>query len=153
MGLSHALAALAEHWDDVRARLSPAEFDEVRALVEAFSREGDRVASEELAEDIADLLRARLPRDHPFPAALRAREERLAPDPARRAAELGAWFGLTRPLRVRLGGPPEPTADEVEREAEARLLDAPALDADQLRAHGLDPGDPDLIRLDREDGP
>jgi hypothetical protein len=152
MGLRHALTVLAEQWDDIRERLSPGEFDEVQALVDEFTREGDRVMSEELAEEIADLLRTRLPRDHPFAAALRAREERLAPSPARRAAELAAWFSLAGPLRVRLGRPPEPTAEEVERAAEAWLLEAPALDADQLRAHGLDPADPDLIRLDRADG-
>jgi hypothetical protein len=93
-----------------------------------------------------------LPNEHPFAVALRAREERLAPGPVRRAAQLGAWFGLAGPLRVRLGGPPEPTAEDVEREADARLLDAPALTADDLNAHGIDPDDPDLIRLDGVDG-
>src|SRR5262245_26546312 len=120
MGLRHALIVLAEQWGDIRTRLSPEEFDEVHALVDEFTREGDRVTSEEIAEEIADLLRARLPRDHPFPVALRAREERLAPSPTRpdrRAAELAAWSRLAEPLRVRLGGTPEPTASEVEREA------------------------------------
>lgn len=154
MGLRHALVVLAEQWGDIRNRLSPAEFDEVHALVDEFTREGDRVASEELAEEIADLLRDRLPADHPFLAALRAREERLAPDPgpARRAAELDAWLRLAEPLRVRISGRVVPTAREVEREAEAWLLDAPALEAEELRTYGLDPADPDLIRLDRPNG-
>ena len=152
MGLRHALTVLAEQWEDVRDRLPPAEFDSVSELVDEFTREGDRVISEEIAEEIADLLRARLPRDHPVLAALRAREERLAPDPARRAAELAAWFRLAEPLRARLGDVVSPTAEEVERGATRWLLDAPALGADDLRANGLDPGDPDLIRLDDADG-
>lgn len=152
MGLRHALGVLAEEWADIRDRLGAEEFGEVSGLVVEFTREGDLVASEELAEEIADRLRERLPRDHPFLVALRGREERLAPDPARRAAELSSWFRLAAPLRERLGAPPAPTPEEVEREAARWLLQAPALDAGALRARGLDPGDPGLIRLDDEDG-
>ncbi|GLW61885.1 hypothetical protein Arub01_01290 [Actinomadura rubrobrunea] len=153
MGLRHALTVLAEQWDDIRDRLSAEDVAEVRALVEEFAREGDRAASEEIAEEIADLLRDLLPGDHPFLAALRGREERLAPDRARRAADLAAWFRLAEPLRARLvGADPPPTADEVERAAAERLLAVPALGADELRAGGQDPGDPDLIRLDAADG-
>jgi hypothetical protein len=152
MGLRQALTVLAEQWDDIRGRLSSGEFGAVSELVDEFTREGDRVISEEIAEEIADLLRARLPKDHPFLAALRGPQERLAPDPARRAAELAAWFRLTEPLRARLGDAGSPTAEEVERAATRWLLDAPALGADELRAHGLDPGDPELIRLDDGDG-
>jgi hypothetical protein len=152
MGLRQALTVLAEQWDDVRDRLSSEEFGAVSGLVDEFTREGDRVISEEIAEEIADLLRARLPNDHPFLVALRGHEERLAPDPARRAAEPAAWFRLTEPLRARVGDVLSPTAEEVERAATRWLLDVPALGADELRAHGLDPGDPDLIRLDDADG-
>jgi hypothetical protein len=152
MGLRHALTVLAEQWDDIRARLPSGEFGTVSELVDEFTREGDRVVSEEIAEEIADLLRARLPKDHAFLAALRGREERLAPDPARRAAELGTWFRLTEPLRARLDGGLAPTAQEVDRAATRGLLDAPALSADELIAKGLDPADPDLIRLAGADG-
>lgn len=154
MGLRQALTVLAEQWDDIRDRLPSGEFDTVSELVDELTREGDRVISEEIAEEIADLLRARLPKDHPFSAALRGHEERLAPDPGRRAADLVAWFRLTEPLRARLGDAvtPTATADEVERAATGWLLDAPALGADELRAHGVDPGDPDLIRLAAADG-
>jgi len=152
MGLRHALTVLAEQWDDIRDRLPSAEFDTVSELVDEFTREGDRVISEEIAEEIADLLRARLPKDHPFLAALRGGEERLAPDPARRAAELTTWLRLTEPLRARLDGGLAPTAEEVERAATRWLLDAPALSADELLARGLDPEDPDLIRLAGAEG-
>src|SRR4051812_33891315 len=110
MGLRQALTVLAEQWEDIRGRLSSGDFAAVSDLVDEFTREGDRVASEEIAEEIADLLRARLPKDHPFLTALRGREERLAPDPARRAAELATWFRLTEPLRARLDGSPAPSA-------------------------------------------
>ena len=148
MGLRHALAVLAEQWDDIGTRLSPGEFDEVAALVVEFTREGDRVASEEIAEEVGDLLRTRLPADHPFRVALREREERLAPSPSRQAAALARWLSLADPLRARLREP-SPAAKEVEHASTARLLAAPALNADELRTDGRDP---DLIRLDDADG-
>lgn len=149
MGLRHALAVLAEQWDDIGSRLSPGEFDEVAALVVEFTREDDRVASEEIAEEVGDLLRTRLPVEHPFRVALREREERLATAPSRRAAELAQWLELADPLRARLREPSS-AAKEVERASTARLLAAPALSADELR--GGDSEDPDLIRLDDADG-
>ncbi|MGC5015451.1 hypothetical protein ACLQ2R_32225 [Streptosporangium sp. DT93] len=140
MGLRHALTVLAEQWDDVRSALSPEDFGELAALVEELVREGDPGVAEEVAEEVADLLRERLRADHPVLEALRERDERRA----------GAALLTPARLRTRLGLGPPPS--EVEREALSRLLDAPALTADEVRAGGHDPGDPGLIRLEHSGG-
>lgn len=152
MGLRRALTVLAEQWDDIRGRLSPQEFAELSSLVDEFTREGDRAVSEEIAEEIADLLRTRLPYSHPFIETLSEPVKRWAPAAARRAEELAAWFRLADPLRARLLGAPESITDEVERAAMGSLLAVPALHADELTANGQDPTDPGLIRLEEADG-
>ncbi|MEV4894482.1 hypothetical protein AB0K48_34365 [Nonomuraea sp. NPDC055795] len=151
MGLRSALTVLAEQWEEIRGRLPAAEFAEISDLVDEFTREGDQEVSEEIVEEIADLLRARLPHDHSFLSALTDRSERLAPNPERRAEHLADWLRLSEHLRVRLGRQ-GPTAAEVERDIMARMRAVPALRADELIANGQDPADPALIRLTTADG-
>ncbi|WP_344474298.1 hypothetical protein [Nonomuraea monospora] len=142
MGLRQAMAVLAEQWHDIHSRLSPEAIEALSDLAGRLLREDDQEAAEEIAHEIAGLLRRRLPGDHPFSVALRERTERRAgvAEPSLPLAELRALLSHT------------PSPAEVEREAVARLLAAPALTAAELRALGQNPGDPALIRLQDDDG-
>lgn len=63
---------------------------------------------------------------------------------------------LIREIQAReaAGLPPlsDPATDEALRASAARLLAAPAINADDVRRRGVSPDDPDLIALDRDDG-
>jgi hypothetical protein len=148
MGMKRALGVLAEQWDDIRERIGPEGAGELSALVGEFVDEGDSDMSKEIAEEIVDLLRRRLPLEHPFRQAVIEDERRLAPD---RAVELASWFRLVEPLRDIIGEP-APTAEQVAAEGSAWLLAEDSLTAAEVRVRGHDPDDPDLIRLDRDDG-
>lgn len=145
MGLQSAMEVLARDWTEICGHLSSGEVDQLSALVEEFVREGDPGVSSEIAEEIVYLVRARLPVSHALRQAL------LSEDRRGRARELMEWFRLGDPLRARLGRP-EPGTDEIRRTVTAELLSAESYTEPQVRERGVDPGDPDLIRLDREDG-
>ncbi len=148
MGIRSALAVLAGEWDDIRERIGPDAADALSVLVGELAAEGDAELSKEIAEEIVDLLRGRLPVGHPFRQAVIEDERRLA---TARAVDLAAWFRLVEPLRG-LVGESAPTAEQVAAEGTAWPLSAAALTEDEVRERGHDPGDPDLIRLDRADG-
>jgi hypothetical protein len=148
MGMKRALGVLAEQWDDIRERIGPDDAGVLSALVREFVDEGDGDMVKEIAEEIVDLLRGRLPLEHPFRQAVIEDERRLAADPV---VELSSWLRLVEPLREVIGEP-APTAEEVAAEGSAWLLAEEALTAAEVRIRGQDPDDPDLIRLDRDDG-
>jgi len=173
MTAEDALAALAEHWDDVLARLGTARGQELRDLIAQLGG-ADHTA---VVIRITQLLGRELPPDHPVRRAL-AKGFRFAPRPADwsalrhnlLAAEAAALAGLALSgvSAETAGTGPEAghgqdgspgrgaadgvTPDEVLSEVAGRLLRAPALAADEVRLRGADPADPGLIRLDRPDG-
>src|SRR5262245_48151531 len=145
MGLRQAMAILADGWDDLANRLSGNDFAELARLAGEFAGAAVPAEAAEVAEEIADHLGDRLDEEHPLRRALAAPETRYASvDPAE-------WVDLAGALRIRLN-PAEPTAAEVLRRATEWLLAAPAVSEAELREKGQDPGDGDLIRLDRADG-
>jgi hypothetical protein len=148
MGLRSAMETLARDWTEIRGHLSSGEADQLSELVEEFVREGDPDVSAEIAEEIVILLRARLPIEHALRQALLGEERR---GPHDRDRELVEWVRLGDPLRARLGRP-GPGTNEIRRAVAAELLSAESYTEPQVRERGVDPGDLDVIRLDREDG-
>jgi hypothetical protein len=151
MGLRHAVRALADHWQDVRGRLSPADFGRLTELVSNFTDEAIPTRSPAAAMAIPRFLHTVLPDGHPVLAALEIEESRLVVehDPVL----LADWLDLSTVMRsLLLGSDPQPTPQDVARGACRWLLAAPALDESQLRDRGQDPEDPDLIGLERDDG-
>jgi hypothetical protein len=136
MAAEDAIAALADYWDDVMSRLSADRAAELTGLInELGGTDRPRVVTR-----IADILVQALPRDHAV----------------RRALVRGDLFQhsvtdlavLSQVLRERAN----PTGSDALRAVTARLLEAPALTEEEVRQHGCDPDDPDLIRLERPDG-
>ncbi|MDA3627823.1 hypothetical protein OU415_20475 [Saccharopolyspora sp. WRP15-2] len=126
------LDALTAEWDDVADRLDPETFTRLVSLV-AELQEADADTAAMVAEDIAGLLGDVLPVEHPVRRALAEPESRF------RRPEV-AWEQLSTGLRDRLtGSAPSPRLD--------RLRAVESLDAQQIAAAGVDPADPDLIRL------
>lgn len=143
MAMREALVALYEHWEDVRARLDAETGAELIELLTVLDAESDDEARNAVARRLIRLVRDHLPPGHPVLAALlRGGEPRFA------TADLHRLDDLLADLRSRSG--PRNTA---EAEPDAWLIAAPALSVEEIRARGLDPEDPGLIRLRRDDGP
>ena len=143
---SSDLSALSAHWQDTLALLQPAD---VRFLAAAIWRiESAPPGSQDAAAAAADLtalLVTRLPHGHPVRAAIAA-QTRLAGETAdwpRISLMLRALPEINAQLPSLL--PAHPAPDDAG--AEARLLAVPALTPEQVREHGADPDDEDLIRL------
>ncbi|QUH03382.1 hypothetical protein HUO13_23425 [Saccharopolyspora erythraea] len=139
MNLRHALTALAADFDGVRALLAPDDYTRLVALVVEFSTETSPDVAADIAEDIAVLLTDALPAEHPVRRELAAPESRFStgagPD----------WGDLGTSLHDCLlsGAAPE---------APRQVLEAEAVGEAEVRARGLAADDPDLIRLDHQDG-
>ena len=153
MGLYHAIETLAADWDVIRAELDDNTVAELRALVTEFVAEPVPEFAAEIAEQIAGLLSDFLPVHHPFRRALGTPENRLSPGTHRSEGALTSWLRSSEALRAHVvPADPLPTMDDVRRGAEQWLLAENSLSAAEIREHGQDPEDPDLIRLDREGG-
>jgi hypothetical protein len=160
MAFEDALQALLEQWADVSTRLD----DESRAELDRLL--GD-LAGPEQSQAIAafaDFLVENLPRDHVVRLALIG-GSMYARNPVDRAtvvfnlrelsaADLPAEPGGSPPARADLlnQGGSSPPGWAALREVTDRLLRKPAYNALQLRELGVDPADPELIRLRRADG-
>ncbi|MER7015938.1 hypothetical protein ABT324_31265 [Saccharopolyspora sp. NPDC000359] len=135
MSQQKMLDVLTAEWDDVTDRLDPEAFTRLVSLV-AELQDTDADTSALVTEDIATLLGDVLPVEHPVRRALAEPVSRF-----RRPAV--DWTRLSTRLRDRLTeSAPIPRLD--------RLRAAESLDAQQLSAAGVDPADPDLIRLPGE---
>ncbi|MDQ2879862.1 MAG: hypothetical protein M3Y48_00995 [Actinomycetota bacterium] len=156
MGLYHAIDTLAADWDSIRAELSDDTFAELLDLVAEFVRESVPDFAGEIAEQIAGLLSHSLPMQHPFRRALSQPENRWsagATTSARSVAELTSWLRSSDVLRQRaLPDDPLPTMDDIMRGATEWLLAENAFSEAEMLDRGQNPRDPDLIRLDRENG-
>jgi hypothetical protein len=150
MGITEALGVLSEQWRDIRARLDPEGAARLDTLVTYLAREADPALSEEHGHRIADLLGRVLPQDHPFRRAL-AGDTRRSVAATRDPDTLADWLLLTESLGAEVE-PPAQRLHQVAQETSGWLLAEPAVTADWIRASGLDPYAPELIRLDRPDG-
>jgi hypothetical protein len=142
MAVEDAIRALRDHWDDVISRLGVPRRQELRDLVGELGGPDHKRA----VTGIADLLVEELPPDHPVRRAL-AQGYLFAPT-------VTDWTELRVSLEA-LAWLPEGGADvggPVLSAVVDQLLRAPALTEDEVRRRGVDPADPDLIRLDRRDG-
>ncbi|ACY96985.1 hypothetical protein [Thermomonospora curvata] len=146
MGLRQAMTVLTQQWEDIVSRLPDDERAELTGLARELAAQSDPETAAEIAEEIADLLRSHLPVDHPFRQALREGGDRWAS-----TAQTDFWPQLSETLWARLIDL-QPTPEQIAAQIIERLLAAPALDAEQVRAQGIDPADSDLIRLNRADG-
>ena len=152
MRVRELLAELARQWATIRAELTEAQVERLTALVAAFVAEVVPARLVRRADQITTFLTDTLPDGHPLLLILERPTSRLV-DGRTDHAELAAWQPVVESLRVHLpGAAAEPTVDEVAAGAEAWLLAAESLDADEVHARGHDPDDPDLIRLERPDG-
>lgn len=137
------MAALTEHWDDVVSRLGAAKSEELRGFIAAMGGPDHKRA----VARIADLVVEELPPEHPVRRA-------LVEGYLLTSATLD-WSAITQTLHGKAVGllvSEEHPSDLILRSVADRLLRAPALDADQVRQRGADPGDAGLIRLSRADG-
>ncbi len=159
MAIEDALSALPGHLDDVLAQLGPEQAAELGELIGRLSEHGD---DREARAGLSALLVTGLSARHPVRRAL-AGGYLLAPsaiDAVAVAAGLRARLEVTTAaaaLSVVLPSSGDPSADpptvsEILQTVTARLLSAPAYDADEVRRHGASPEDQALIRLRRPDG-
>lgn len=152
MRIRELLGALARQWDEIRAQLTDKQADRLVALVAAFVAEVIPARLVRRANRIIDLLIDILPDGHSLLLILERPTNRLV-NVSTDHAELAAWGPVVESLRNRLpGAGPVPTLDEVIAGTQAWLLAAESIGADEVRAHGHDPDDPGLIRLERPDG-
>lgn len=149
MAIEDALAALAQNWADVAGRLSQEQLNQMRDLVADLGGPGH----DEAMAEIADLLAETLPPGH---LVIQALFKGDLSDPA--TMELTA---ITEALRreieealaaVQVAAAEPRPGEAILRHVTDRVLQAPALTANQVRQRGGDPGDPGLIRLEQPDG-
>jgi hypothetical protein len=152
MGLTRALRALAEHWDDIVRRLDQLDAAELQVRVGDLTTASIPAMSVEKAMDLTDFLATRLPRDHPFREALAANELRFATPMQHEPERLATFLNLADTLRGRVTPDDVPSAERVMRMASLWLLEADSFGVETVRGFGRDPLDADLIRLPREDG-
>mgnify|MGYP001209101432 CR=1 FL=1 len=146
MGLRQAMTVLTQQWEDISSRLPEDKRAELTELARELAAQRDPETAAEIAEEIADLLRPYLPVDHPFRQALREGGDRWAG-----TVQTDFWSQLSETVWAQLLER-QPTPEQVAAQIIERLLAAPALDTEQVRAQGVDPADSALIRLNRADG-
>jgi hypothetical protein len=162
MALDPVMRAIAENWDSVGGHLTAGQTRRFRALAGKFASPGatprDRLRA---TEELADMLSAVLPADHPVRRAIAdsgTSRSQLTLEPDLELIEdlqrlLEAGFRRLSGPGAGPGVPGAPSPEEIERDAMARLAAAPALSARALRSRGGDPSQQHLIRLDGLDGP
>ncbi|HKS48313.1 MAG TPA: hypothetical protein VJT49_25025 [Amycolatopsis sp.] len=150
MGTPEALEILARDWDGVRSLLGEADLRRVSEMVGELADEAVPDAMLKRSNDLARFLARRLPREHPVRRALADTGTRLAS--SRDPRELSRWSANRESLRLAVLDDGVPSAEEVARRASEWLLATESLSEPEVRDRGWDPGDPGLIRLDRDDG-
>ena len=152
MAVEDALVALGEHWDDVASQLDTAQMAEVRVLISRLGGAGyDRAVTR-----IADILVVGLPATHPVRRALAGGylfEAAPAFDRIVVTADLQHLADVfLSPSEAGEADGDAPPVAHIVRVVTDRLLAAPALTEQEVRARGADPADPGLIRLGRPAG-
>jgi hypothetical protein len=165
--LDRFLNALTYHWRSVEAHFTSEAAIRFRVLLAQLMT--GAVAEQVAATDeLAEMMTELLPDGHPVRSSLSAETvtrsivvDRPAGDVAigDRPADhelIAELQRLLEPHMWRLFGPREQgqvlRPEQIADEAEARLLSAPALSADEVRGRGGDPGHQYLIRLDSMEG-
>lgn len=149
MSVESVLRTIAEHWQEIAQVLDDDGRRRLEALAVAVSG-GDR---DELLDALADVCARSvplLPDDHPLARELRG-QLRFATGGATLtlpAAVLTAFAGIPGRVSRSVDGsdPDDGSGSDVE-EARRRLLEVPALSAEEVRRAGQDPDSPDVIRL------
>ncbi|REE97205.1 hypothetical protein [Thermomonospora umbrina] len=121
MALIDVIRLLTDTWDEVRPLLDPERGAELTALAGRFADEGDEGERRHIARDIADLLRAALPADHPIRRELRG-GDRFAPPRAE-------WMAVAERLAHR-ADPSRVTAAEVVAGVSDHLRGVPTVAAE-----------------------
>ncbi|SRR6266571_1091491 len=158
MSVYDMIQALAEHWNDTVSCLDPSDVRLIEELLRGIAAApDDEEAARMAASDLATLLAARLPKAHPVRSAI-SDGQRLAGSPAdlsRAAAALRATLAITGVLlaRVASANPSAVPPEQVDSDADAWLLAAPAFTDEEVRSHGGDPRHEHLIRLVPSHGP
>jgi hypothetical protein len=147
MALADMVSALAQHWDDVSARLDDGERAELRRLIDVASAADDERRAE-AALDIVELLLPVLPIGHPVERAIASGVRYQSGTAGQRGSALLAAMAELRRVQANAATP----ASAVWQAAQRRLLAAPCLSEAQVRAHGQNPALSGLIRLDADGG-
>src|SRR4051794_33274339 len=111
MGLRDGVRALAEHWESVRADLSPADRVKLAALVDDFVTEADPTRSAVLARRLLGFLGDVLDENHPVFLAQETWELRWKAATAQDPRALAEWFTTPLSLRAKITGGAALTAD------------------------------------------
>jgi hypothetical protein len=172
--LLDVISVLAEHWADTLRYLEPGDAQRIAASIRRIeASQDDGLAAQAAAADLTGLLVARLPSGHPVRDVIAAGPRLVSAPPdwprivvaLRGLPDLDAGSpDLSRSPGGTPAGPPGGTAagpavdtpagppGDTGQDADAWVLAAPALTAQQVREHGGDPDDDDLIRLSPADG-
>ena len=145
MAIEDAIWALQEHMADVVGLLDAGSREELGRMLDELDGPGRPRAMAQIAELLVECL----PREHPVRRAL-VGGTLLAPGVLDWHGETRAFRDLSADAGPRIDD--RPPGGQILRDVAARLLGAAALSAEELRGLGLDPDDPDLIRLARADG-
>ena len=153
MQLLDVISVLAEHWADTLRYLEPGDAQRIAASIRRIeASQDDGLAAQAAAADLTGLLVARLPSGHPVRDVIAARTRLVSapPDWPRIAIALRGLPDLdagSPDLSRAPGGTPAGPPGGTGQDADAWVLAAPALTAQQVREHGGNPDDDDLIRL------
>jgi hypothetical protein len=149
VGHRQALRALADYWPEVVAQLSADTVIYLAELIERYGRAGPAEANNAESE-IGRVLDQVLPHDdHPLRIALDSPVRRGASaDPPDRVSLLR----VMEDTNLIGDAAPDPSSAEVTFWTERWLLGESAVTEDDLVIMGTDPDNPDLIKLDRDDG-
>jgi hypothetical protein len=147
MAAEDMIAALPQYWDDVGVQLGPDATRELTALIGQLGGPGHN----RVVDLITDILIEGLPARHPV-------RRKLAGGDLSATATID-WAEIVSSLRAETGAsraglaePPWAAGGPVLAEVTRRLLTAPALGEADVRRRGVDPADPALICLQRDDG-
>jgi hypothetical protein len=144
MAVEDAIVALRENWSDVAGRLDAMREQELRGFIAEIGGDAHEVALTQIVE----LIVAELPPGHPVLRALAEGylfRERQVDWRALRADLLA--LALQAPGTAASAAP-----GTILAEVANRLLRAPSLTEDEVRLRGVEPADPDVVRLKRPDG-
>lgn len=153
MGTSEAIRVLIRDWPGIRKRLTDRTREQIQERVIELAAEPIPELITSKAGQLCLLIGDELPPVHPFRVALTEGGTRFLRSDSD-AVSLADWFSTRDTLLylITTRGTRRATTEEVQEQAEAWLLAADSLSESELVTRGVDPGAPDLIRLEGRDG-